>query len=58
MKITQQLLEEMVKDQLNEATLKDWLIGLAAVGTASKRCSWWRRTIRQDNRRCCRKWRS
>jgi hypothetical protein len=35
MKITQQLLEEMVKDQLNEATLKDWLFGLATLGTAA-----------------------
>ena len=35
MKITQQLLEEMVKDQLSEATLKDWLFGLAVVGTAA-----------------------
>ncbi len=35
MKITQQLLEEMVKDQLNEATLKDFLLGLATLGTAA-----------------------
>jgi hypothetical protein len=35
MKITRQLLEEMVKEELNEATLKDWLLGLAAVGTAA-----------------------
>ena len=27
MKITQQLLEEMVKEQINEATLKDFLLG-------------------------------
>ena len=35
MKITQQLLEEMVKEQINEATLKDFLLGLAAIGTAT-----------------------
>jgi len=35
MKITKQLLEEMVKEQLSEATLKDWLLGLAAFGTAA-----------------------
>ena len=35
MKITRQLLKEMVKEELNEATLKDWLLGLAAFGTAA-----------------------
>jgi len=35
MKITKQLLEEMVREELREATLKDFLLGLATVGTAA-----------------------
>tara|TARA_B100001123_G_C15152733_1_gene964159 strand:+ start:305 stop:1138 length:834 start_codon:yes stop_codon:yes gene_type:complete len=35
MKITEQILKEMIIKQLNEATLKDWLLGLATFGTAA-----------------------
>jgi len=35
MNTTERLLKEMIREQLNEATLKDWLLGLAAFGTAA-----------------------